>query len=190
MTETLSTERLLLRPFVESDWQAVHAMISDPEVIRYVPAGSASEEETREHIQTLINGHEANPPRYNFAVVLRSEGVFIGMCFLAIGSRDDQPRQADLGYLLSRRYWGQGYATEAARAVLEFGFQELDLHRVYATCRPANVASSRVMEKLGMRREGHLRQHRWTKGEWQDSLLYAVLDHEWQALSNESDSGC
>jgi len=181
--EALSTERLLLRPFVEGDWQAAHAMLSDPEVIRYVPAGTCSEEETREHIQSLIKGHEDNPPRYNLAVVLRSEGACIGICFLAVGSRDDEPRQADLGFLLSRRYWGQGYATEAARAVLAYGFRDLGLHRVFATCRPANVASSRVLEKLGMRREGHLRQHRRIKGAWHDSLLYAILDHEWQALA-------
>jgi ribosomal-protein-alanine N-acetyltransferase len=82
-------------------------------------------------------------------------------------------------YLLNRQYWGHGYATEAVRAVLGFGFRELGLHRVYATCRPANVASSRVMEKVGMQREGHLRRHRWMKGAWHDSLLYAILEDEW-----------
>ena len=179
MIETLQAERLLLRPFVEGDWQAAHAMLSDPEVIRYVPAGTCSEEETREHIQTLINEHQDDPPRYNFAIVLRSEGVFIGICFLEM--RVEEPRQANLGYLLSQHYWGRGYATEAARAVISYGFQKLGLHRVYATCRPANVASSRVMEKLGMRREAHFRQHRWMKGAWQDSYLYAILDHEWKA---------
>jgi ribosomal-protein-alanine N-acetyltransferase len=175
MLEMLSTDRLLLRPFVETDWRAVHAMLSDPAVIRYVPAGSASEKETREHVHTLVDEQEADPPRYNFAVVLRSEDVLIGVCFLEMSV--EEPRQANLGYLLDR-------------AVLDYGFRELDLHRVYATCRPANVASSRVMEKLGMRREGHLRQHRLMKGKWQDSLLYAILDHEWKALSKGKDVHC
>lgn len=188
MIETLSTERLLLRPFVESDWQAVHAMLSHPEVIRYIPAGTASEEETREHIQAVIVQHQADPPRYNFAVVLHSEDVSIGICFLELSA--EEPREANLGYLLSRQYWGQGYATEAARAVLDFGFRVLGLHRIYATCRPANVASSRVMEKLGMRREAHFRQHRHIKGAWQDSFLYAILDHEWHVQSNERESNC
>ena len=177
--ERLSTKRLLLRPLVESDWRAAHAMLTDPEVIRYIPAGSASEQETREDIRAVIVQHQADPPRYNFAVVLRAEGTFIGVCFLEMKAKE--PQQGNLGYLLGRNYWGQGYATEAARAVLDFGFRKLDLHRIYATCRPANVASSRVMEKLGMRREGHLRQHRHIKGAWQDSYLYAILDHEWQA---------
>jgi ribosomal-protein-alanine N-acetyltransferase len=188
MTKALSTDRLLLRPFVESDWQAVHAMLADPEVTRYVPASTCSEEETREHIQTLINEQQVDPLWCKFAIVLRSESVFIGICFLE--RRVEEPRQANLGYLLSQHYWGQGYATEAAGAVLQYGFQELGLHRVYATCRSANVASSRVMEKLGMRREGHLRQHRWMKGSWQDSLLYAILDHEWRALSSEREIEC
>jgi RimJ/RimL family protein N-acetyltransferase len=64
--------------------------------------------------------------------------------------------------------------------VLRYGFGELDLHRVYATCRPANDASRCVLEKLGMRREGHLRRHRWMKGTWHDSLLYAILVEEWR----------
>jgi RimJ/RimL family protein N-acetyltransferase len=62
--------------------------------------------------------------------------------------------------------------------VLHFGFRQLDLHRIYATCRPANVASQRVLEKVGMHREGHLRRHRWMKGRWQDSYLYAILKDE------------
>ena len=90
----------------------------------------------------------------------------------------------ELTYLYARLFWGRGYATEAARAILAYAFRDLDLHRVYATCRPANVGSSRVLEKLGMRREGHLVQHRWMKGRWQDSLLYAILDDEWLALSS------
>ena len=127
--------------------------------------------------------------RYAFAVTLRaqdagSENTLIGTCFLSI--RPDELRQGELTYLYARPFWGHGYATEAARAVLEVGFRELDLHRIYATCRPANMGSARVLEKLGMRREGHLVQHRWMKGSWQDSLLYAILDHEWQAQCSTS----
>ena len=141
---------------------------------------SPSEEETREALRVQMNGRDADPPHYYFAVTLRSTGTLIGVCALLI--RYDELRHGELLYVLNRPYWGQGYATEAARALLGLGFSELDLHRIYATCRPANVASWRVMEKLGMRREGHLVQHRWMKGRWQDSLLYAILDHEWQAL--------
>lgn len=74
---------------------------------------------------------------------------------------------------------------QAVHAVPGYGFRELGLHRVYATCRPVNVACSRVMEKVGMQQEGHLRQHRWMKGAWHDSLLYAILEDEWQGLTEQ-----
>jgi RimJ/RimL family protein N-acetyltransferase len=181
MTTELLTEHLLLREFQESDWRAVHAMTQDEQVTRYIPVDTPSEEETREAIQVQIAGRRADPPHYYFAISLRATGTLIGVCALFI--RYDELRQGEILYVLNRPYWGRGYATEAARALLEVGFRELDLHRIYATCRPANVASWRVMEKLGMRREGHLVKHRWMKGRWQDSLLYAILDHEWQARS-------
>jgi len=179
----LVTDRLLLREFKESDWRAVHAFLSDPEVSRYCPFQPPTEEETREEIQKILDGRRAEPPQYDFALVLRSTDTLIGLCRLMM--RPDELRQGELLYLLNRHYWGRGYATEAVRAVLGYGFQELGLHRVYATCRPANVASSRVMEKAGMQREGHLRRHRWMKGAWHDSLLYAILEDEWQALDGQ-----
>jgi RimJ/RimL family protein N-acetyltransferase len=181
----LVTDRLLLREFRESDCQAVHAFLSDPEVSRYCPFQPPTEEETREEIQKMLDGTRAEPPQYDFAIVLRSSDTLIGLCRLTI--RPDELRQAELLYLLNQHHWGQGYATEAVRAVLGFGFRELRLHRVYATCRPANVASSRVMEKVGMQREGHLRRHRWMKGAWHDSLLYAILEDEWQAVSGQGE---
>jgi len=73
--------------------------------------------------------------------------------------------------------------TEAAQIIVGFGFEELSLHRIYATCDPANVRSAKVMEKLGMRWEGHFREHQFVKGTWRDSLLYAVLEHEWRGTN-------
>ena len=169
VTTELLTERLLLREFRESDWRAVHAMAMDEQVTRYIPVDMPGEEEIRESIRVQMNGRHADPPRYDFAATLRASSSLIGVCTLFI--RAGELRQGEILYVLNRPYWGRGYATEAARALLDYGFGELDLHRVYATCRPANVASWRVMEKLGMRREGHLVQHRWMKGRWQDSYL-------------------
>jgi ribosomal-protein-alanine N-acetyltransferase len=82
--------------------------------------------------------------------------------------------------MVERARWGHGYAPEAARALLDFGFAALGVHRVWADCDPANAAPIRVLEKLGMRREGHLVENAWIKGAWADSLLYAILDHEWR----------
>jgi RimJ/RimL family protein N-acetyltransferase len=84
-----------------------------------------------------------------------------------------------LGYCFARSAWGHGYATESGRTVLEFGFKSLRLHRIWACCDPDNAGSVRVLEKLGMRKEGHLRQDCQIRGEWRDNLLFAILEEEW-----------
>ncbi len=116
----------------------------------------------------------------NLAVELRAERKVIGSIRLAVIDGDNG--NADFGFVFNRRYWNNGYATEAARAILDVAFSVLRLHRVIATCDVRNGASSRVMEKLAMRREGHFLQDRMQKGEWRDSYLYGILAHEWRLL--------
>ena len=175
----LETERLLLRPFVEDDWRAVHEYAADPEVCRYMAWGPNTEESTKEFIKSAIANQDERPRiSFPFAVVLKATGELVGGCKIHISSRGD--RESWIGYCLNRGYWGEGYGTEAAGALLEFGFGKLDLHRIFATCDPENVASARVLEKIGMTREGHLRQHKWQKGKWRDSFLYAILENEWR----------
>jgi ribosomal-protein-alanine N-acetyltransferase len=103
----------------------------------------------------------------------------LGSCGLDVISE----HEASLGYGVAPAYWGRGYVTEAARALVAAGFRELRLHRVTATCQPENTGSARVLEKLGMTREGHLRRHVWQRDRWRDSYLYAVLEDEWPAGS-------
>ena len=112
--------------------------------------------------------------RFDLAAVLRAEDQLIGSCGLTVSN--PASRQGWVEYCFNRTYWRHGYATEAVRAILALGFQELDLHRVVATCDPRNVGSWRVLAKAGMRREGHLLEERWQKGEWRDSYLYAILE--------------
>lgn len=175
---TLGTERLSLREFEESDLQAVHEYASDPKVVRYMGWGPNTEKDTREFLQRAFEQRQKQPRSgYGLAVILKAESRLIGSGGIHIANPDH--KEAELGYCFNRYFWGQGYATEAARAFVAFGFEELGLHRIYATCDPANVASARVMEKIGMQREGHLREHRWMKGRWRDSYLYAILEQEW-----------
>ncbi len=175
MTMQITTERLLIRDLLMEDWVDIHVYASDPEVARYMIWGPNSEEETKEFIQRVIQMQQQDP-RIDFecAVVLKETGKLIGGC----GLRQDG-KQGEIGYCLNPEYWRKGYASEAAAAMIEFGFKELGLHRIYATCRPDNVGSAKVLEKVGMRREGHLREHMWHKGNWHDSLLYSILEHEW-----------
>jgi [ribosomal protein S5]-alanine N-acetyltransferase len=175
----LTTERLLLGEYEESDWEAVREIDSNPEVQRFRGGELVSEERTRDYLRwTKTLAQDPARRHYPFAICRREEDRVIGSCWLNITS--PELREAELAYQMNRRHWGQGYVTEAARAVLAFGFEELKLHRVWAKCLLENIGSFRVMEKLGMRREGHQRENQWLHGRWWDTLLYAILDHEWR----------
>jgi RimJ/RimL family protein N-acetyltransferase len=174
----LRLERLRLREWREEDWSQAHAYASDPEVVRYLDWGPNTEEETRAYIAGTLLARQASPrTRYDLAVTLAESDAVIGGCRLWIESAEH--REASIGYSLARAHWGHGYATELARGLLRFGFETLGLHRIWAIVEPENASSARVLEKLGMRREGHLRDHRYAKGHWRDSVLYAVLAPEW-----------
>lgn len=168
----LTTERLVLREWTEGDFADVHAYATDPDVVRYVSFGPNSEEETRAFLRDSVNAAQVEcRTSYTFAVIRRSDGRLIGGA--GLGLKDST--KAELGYVLRPDAWGHGYATEAARALVQFGFGELGLHRIFAICVPANVGSARVMEKVGMRYEGCLRDNMFARGEFMDTLCFAVL---------------
>jgi [ribosomal protein S5]-alanine N-acetyltransferase len=174
----LQTERLLLREIRAEDETDVHDYASDPEVARLMIWGPNTREATREFLTRALAAQLQWPrPNVGLAIELRSERRLIGSIELRIS--DEANRTADFGYVLNRKYWGHGYMTEAARAVLNVAFNELQLHRVWATCHVRNRASLRVMEKLGMRREGLFLKNAMEKGEWRDTYLYAILAEEW-----------
>jgi [ribosomal protein S5]-alanine N-acetyltransferase len=174
----IETERLLLREFRVADQADIHAYACDPEVVRLMIWGPNTPDQTRLYLETVLAAQEHWPrPEMALAVELTSERRVIGSIALRI--KDETNRAADIGYVLNRAYWGRGYMVEAARAVLDAAFRQLELHRVWATCDPRNRASYRVMEKLGMRREAHFRKDVMEKEEWRDSYLYAILSEEW-----------
>jgi ribosomal-protein-alanine N-acetyltransferase len=179
----LTTERLVLRPFHEDDFAAVHAYASDPEVCRYTSFGPNTEAETRDFLRRALAAAEEDPRTdYEWAVTDRGTGLLLGACGVHLYPR--LAEQAELGYVLGRPYWGRGYATEAARAATDFGFAELRLHRLHAYVVCANQPSAHVLEKLGMRREGCLREA-FRKGDrWDDLFLYAILESEWSAQNH------
>ncbi len=177
------TPRLLLRDFVPEDWPAVHAYVSDPEVVRYLMFPPQSEDGTRQYVARMM-GYAQEQPRTRFylAIERQHERDVIGNINLACsGGELGETQQGSFSYQLRRDMWGQGFATEAMRAILQFGFATLKLHRISDFADPANHASMRVMEKLGMRREGHMVQNYYTKKRWRDSVVYAILAEEWRA---------
>jgi RimJ/RimL family protein N-acetyltransferase len=166
----LRLSRLRLREWREDDWREAHVYASDPEVVRYMDWGPNTEDETRDFIAGAMRARQASPRiQYNLAVVLAETDQVIGGCRLWIESAEH--REASIGYSLARAHWGRGYATELARGLLRLGFETLGMHRIWAIVEPENGASARVLEKVGMLREGRLRDHRYAKGRWRDSVL-------------------
>jgi [ribosomal protein S5]-alanine N-acetyltransferase len=175
----LTTDRLILRDFVEDDWPAVLAYQSDPRYLRYYEWTHRTAEEVQEFIGWFLRAQAEQPRiRFQLAVVLKANGQLIGNCGIRKAAPD--ARQADIGYELAPDYWGNGYATEAARAVVHFGFTQLRVHRIHADCVADNLASARVLEKIGMTLEGCLRENQYYKGRWWDTLLYAMLESDWR----------
>jgi [ribosomal protein S5]-alanine N-acetyltransferase len=170
----LETERLILRDFREEDWPAVQEYASDPEVVRYMFWGPNTEQQTKDFIRRVL-AVQREQPRISYDIVMtnKADSRLIGACGLYLRSAEN--KEGEIGYVLNRRFWNQGYTTEAARRLVAFGFEELGLHRIYATCDPDNTGSFRVMEKNGMQREGCLRDHKLIKGTWRNSLLYSIL---------------
>jgi ribosomal-protein-alanine N-acetyltransferase len=177
----LETERLIIREFEFTDWIDVHAYASNYEVIAHMLWGPNTEEETQAFIIHTIDMRRHSPRvDYEFAVTLKSSGKLIGGAGIHASNR-----QGEIGYCFHPDYWKKGYASEAALEILKFGFGELALHRIHATCRPDNIGSASVMKKIGMTYEGHLREHMFYKGKWHDSFQYSILEHEFNCLCAE-----
>jgi len=148
----LLTRRLLLREFVETDFEALREIESDPEILRYRSRSEITPAATREFINNA-KAQAAEQPRQQYALgaVLKDSLRLIGELGLTISS--SKYDEAYLWYSINRKYWGQGYGTEAAARLLRFGFEEASLRRIFAECHPDNLASARVLEKIGLKRE-------------------------------------
>jgi RimJ/RimL family protein N-acetyltransferase len=179
---TLETTRLRLRHFTDTDLLAFMTYRNDPVVARYQSWEDLSEPEARAFIQEQKEIKPGVPGRgFQIAIELKETGVLIGDCYFRINELDD--RQAEIGFTLSRAYQGRGFATEAVSCFLNYAFLTFDLHRIIAITDCENAASIALLERLGMRREGHFLQNIWFKGKWGDEYLYAILKDEWQRKS-------
>ncbi len=176
----LETTHLVLREISLDDVDAIHAYAANPEVVQYMAWGPNSFEQTRKFCaERVANRKDPNRASYELAINVKPGSVAVGAIGLRVKSVEN--REGELGYVLHPVYWGKGYMTEAARRMLEFGFDELKLHRISAFAEPANTASIRVMTRLGMTYEGTLRQNVRIKHGYRDSALHAILSDEWRA---------
>ena len=176
---TLATKRLLLRPFALADAPRVQQLARAREiadVTLHIPhpyEDGMAEAWIRTHQPSFRDGRSVS-----FAIVRRSDNLLCGAVSIGI---DPDNSHAELGYWIGVPYWRQGYGTEAAQAMLRYGFEDLNLHRIYAHHFARNPASGRIMQKIGMTYEGCLRQHVRKWDAFEDLIQYGILRSEWQA---------
>ena len=174
----LETPRLRLRHPHSTDAERVFAVFSDPVAMRYWSCEPFADlAAARAYLESIDEGFESRT-LFQWAVTLPADDRLIGTVTLT--SWDRPSRRAELGYMLDREHWGKGLASEAVRAVLGFGFGQMDLHRVEAELDPRNEPSARLLRRFGFQYEGLLRERWYLYDEWSDSALYGLLARDFE----------
>lgn len=166
---TLETDRLILRPITLADAEDLFEYASDPENTKHTFPTHQSIEETQWVIANLFMAS----PLGNFAIELKENGKMIGTCDLRV---NEEEKSAELAYAINKKYWGNGYAPEAAKRLLELAFNDLKIERLWAKFSSQNPASGRVMEKIGMEKEGILRHTKNLCGDFVDQVVYSRIE--------------
>jgi ribosomal-protein-alanine N-acetyltransferase len=179
------TQRLRIREFVVGDFTALRDMDSRLEMHTYerdLPA----ETDTRNSLDEYIRDQSETPrTSFRFAITIPPQDTVMGI--MKISRQWEAIREWEIGWAVHPAEWGRGYAVEAARKIIDWAFNELNVHRVVAFCHADNAASVRVMEKLGMHQDGRLRETRWLRGQWWDEYVYSILEREWRNNLHLSD---
>lgn len=179
-THPIKTERLLIRPFIESDLDDLFAFQSREDVTRFLYWNPRNRDEVGEVLKEwmVLPPMESDGQSLALAAELQGSSRVIGSLFLF--QRSIEHLQGEIGFVFNPDYQGQGLATEGTAELLRIGFEGLRLHRLCGRCDARNQASARLMERLGMRQEAHLIQNERVKGEWTDELVFAILAQEWR----------
>lgn len=178
----MQSTRLRLREFQLSDYKMVHSYASDADLVKFMPWGPNTENETRAFLTRNFK-YQSDIPRKNFdmAITDASTGEYLGSAGLMV--RSYESGVGFIGYILKREAHGKGYATEASEALLKFGFETLGLHRIEATCDEKNAASFKVMQRIGMHKEGLLRDNMMVKGSRRSTYICAILKTQFDQLN-------
>ena len=174
---TIEAERICLRCIEESDLEQLHAIFSDPKVMRYwstLPLESI--EEARTLLKEIQTGNQQRT-MLKWGVALKTTDIMIGT--VTLFHQEQSQGRAEIGYAQARAYWGHGYIHEALQSLLTYAFEEMKLRRVEADVDPRNGASIKTLERLGFQKEGFLRERWHVGGEIQDALFYGLLEREW-----------
>lgn len=173
----ITTPRIVLRWISEDDIDSLYEIFSDPQVMRYWSTVPLPNRESAAELQREIAEGNENEKMFKWGVALRDSDTVIGTTTLFNLSLDNG--RAELGYAMSRAYWGKGYMNEALKALVSHAFEVMGLRRLEADVDPRNATSIRTLERLGFQREGFLRERWHVNGEIQDALFYGLLRHEW-----------
>jgi ribosomal-protein-alanine N-acetyltransferase len=174
----METERLIIRKFKEDDWKDLYEYLSQESVVKYEPYDVCNEDESKEEAIYRSNNDAF------WAVCLKESNKLIGNVYF----QQQGPKEFltwEIGYVFNPAYYGKGYATEACKRVLKYGFEELGIHRVIGKCNPENAPSWRLLERLSMRREGYFKKPSYFKKTidgkaiWHDAYQYSILEEEW-----------
>lgn len=173
----IETNRLIIRDHVSSDLDNHHALISDGEIMTYIEdIKTNSLKESEENLQFSIEESKKDDRKcYFFLVELKDTLEFVGSIGFTIIEKNASGGVAEMGYFIVKRHWGNGYVTEASKAVVDYAFDVLDLHKISAGCNAKNNASEKIMIKLGMEKEAHFKRHVLHNGLWCDRLVYAKI---------------
>jgi ribosomal-protein-alanine N-acetyltransferase len=174
----INTNRLSLRWISAEDVDAVYAIYSDPEVMRYWSTPPLADRNAASKLVSEIHESFKRREFLKWGIALRNDDTLIGS--VTLFHPDFTHRRAEIGYALGRAHWGQGYMQETLKAVLTYAFEVLEFHRIEADVDPRNVASIRTLERLGFQREGYLRERWQVNGEIQDALFYGLLRPDWE----------
>ncbi|RBL89780.1 GNAT family N-acetyltransferase [Chitinophaga flava] len=178
MNLSIQSSSLLIRDFSKNDWEALHRLYMMPETVRYNPSGYPENESVTKALVDEWSAQQqaAEREKYTAAIINKADNNFVGVISLDLG--ETKYRKGEVWYKLLPEWWGRGYATEAMNCMLAFGFGPLKLHRIECGCSIQNIGSYRVMEKVGMTREGIKRKVLPLEDGWHDAYVYGILASE------------
>lgn len=175
----LETDRLIIRDYLPADFSAVHPLVSEPDIYRYQSWGPNTEEDTKNFIKASVDS-QSHSPRLNFDLLILDKSTSEVIGSIGVRIQDFEARIADMGYWIKKSEWGKSYATEACKRMIKFGFEELSAHRIWAWAAAENSASTRVLEKAGLSKEGVLRDDILVRGEYFSKCMYSILESEYK----------
>jgi len=178
-TLPIETDRLTLRRYVESDYDDLLKLQSNPDVTRFLLYDPKTPEQVKESLASRLADVPMDGPdqALTVAVILRETGQHVGEVTLFVENFDHQG--GEIGFVFHPEFHGRGFAAEAAIELLRLGFEELEMHRIIGRLDAANTGSAKLLERLGMRQEALFRQNEFLKGEWTDEAVFAMLRDEW-----------